>query len=102
MSSTDNLIDAWLANDLSTPGRRQADAIRDLNEALGTRYTASRIGQFRRGERVPSARAMGYMARAAVSWVLLQEGIKTTRLSDETLDRIADRLSVPCRKEVLD
>lgn len=96
----DNLIDAWLAASTTIYGSHevdasQADAIRAMNAELGTRYTASRIGEWRRGDRVPSPQAMRYMAREAVAWVLRESGISTLRIEDDTLDQIADRLTVP-------
>lgn len=89
-----NLIESWLAVVL-IPGMTTAQAIRDLNEELGTRYTPQDFGKWRRGARTVPQPVQDYMLRCAIAYALHAEGVGTLLLSDEALDRIANRLTAP-------
>ena len=64
-----NLVDSWLdaAHGL---GKSQAQAIRDMNEALKSRYTSSRVNEWRDGRRVPNAAVIRYMLGFAVPYAI--------------------------------
>lgn len=87
------LIDTWIAAETSIPGRNAADALADMNSALGTRYSHSHLSRWRAGIQHPSAAARQYMLRVAITEALQRAGIDALRLSDEQLDALADALS---------
>lgn len=89
-----NLIESWLSVVL-IPGMTTAQAIRDLNDDLGTRYTPQDFGKWRRADRPLPQPVQNYMMRCSISFVMSSEGINTLTLSDDALDRIADRLTPP-------
>lgn len=90
-----NLIESWLAVVL-IPGMTTAQAIRDLNEELGTRYTPQDFGKWRRGARPVPQPVQDYMLRCAIGYAIGQEiGSAVLALSDKALDRIAARLTPP-------
>ena len=85
-----NLIETWLAVELAVPGRTRADALIELNAECGTNYRHSELSRWMRGVRRPSEDALRYMRHVAIGKVLRDEGV--TELTDEQLDRIADRM----------
>ncbi|MEE9303230.1 hypothetical protein [Candidatus Vondammii sp. HM_W22] len=75
-----NLITAYIevVNQAST----LAVALREMNNALGTRHTHSRIREWERGDRLPTAMAINYMLSIVLPVLLADEGIsKKRRLS---------------------
>lgn len=95
MKTKTNLIESWLAVVL-IPGLSTAQAIRDLNDELGTRYTPQDFGKWRRGARPLPQPVQDYMLRCSISYAIGQEiGSAVLELSDKALDRIAARLITP-------
>lgn len=90
-----NLIESWLAVVL-IPGMTTAQAIRDLNEELGTGYTAQDFGKWRRGARPIPQPVQDYMLQCSIGYALGREGINTP--TDKALDKMAARLTPPERK----
>lgn len=97
MGSDLNLIESWLSVVL-IPGMTTAQAIRDLNDELGTRYTPQDFGKWRRGDRPVPQPVQDYMLRCAIAYALHSEGVDALILSDEALDRIASRITPPKQK----
>lgn len=87
------LVASWLASELSIPGFGKMEALGDLNEALGTHYSISRLGEFANGRRPLPPAVRQYMLRGAIQHVLLANGIATMMILDARLDAIADALS---------
>lgn len=87
------LIDTWIAAETSIRGRNAADALADLNAALGTRYTHSHLSRWRAGKQYPSARTRQYMLRVSITEALQRCGISVLSLTDEQLDALADALT---------
>lgn len=96
MSNKYDLIESWLAVVL-VPGMSTAQAIRDLNDELCTRYTPQDFGKWRRGARTVPQPVQDYMLRCSIAHALRSEGIDVMALSDDALDRIAARLTPPER-----
>lgn len=77
-----NLIDSWLRG-FAELDRGNGDhkpvvsAIDDMNFALKTRYTLSRIGEWRRGKRAIPAKVRKYMMMYALPQVMQDECGKT-------------------------
>ncbi|GBL46276.1 hypothetical protein SFMTTN_2089 [Sulfuriferula multivorans] len=89
-----NLIESWLAV-MMIPGMTTAQAIRDLNDELGTLYTAQDFGKFRRGSRPIPQPMQDYMLRCAIGYAIGQSGVS---IDDDLLDGIVDRLVPPKRR----
>lgn len=88
------LVHSWLATELSVPGVRKSDALRDLNGELGTAYSLSRLGEWANGVRSVPDPVRQYMLRASISHVLHTHGrLNTLYLTDKQLDAIADALA---------
>ena len=86
------IIDAWLAVDI-IPGRNQADALRDLNEALGTRYTDSRLGEWRNERRTMPNSVRAHMLAIGIERLLRAHGLDPHDATDEQLDALAVALA---------
>lgn len=89
-----NLLESWLSVVL-IPGMTTAQAIRDMNAELGARYTPQDFGKWRRGARPIPQQVQTYMMRCSIAHALSSEGVDTLVVSDDALDRIADRLTPP-------
>lgn len=87
-----NLITTWLAVETAMPGRTMADALRDMNQALGRDYRQSRLREWERGERLPDVYAMEYMVSRIIVPILLDEG-----LNKVSAKRISTKLALPHR-----
>lgn len=86
-----NLAHTWRETELARPGATLAEALRALNQALGARYTSARLYEWLAGSRPVPAPVRDYMLRAVIARVLEQEA-HVEALTDEQLDRIAERL----------
>lgn len=74
------------------PGMPLSEALRGLNEELGTRYTLRRLYEWLAGSRSIPRPVRDYMLRCVIERVLWQEaGVEG--LTDAQLDRIAERLT---------
>ena len=95
MMTEDNLIESWLAVEL-IPGMTIAQAIRDMNCELYTRYTPHDLGKWRRGDRPIPQPVQNYMMQVAICHAL---GPALDRfvlyLDDEDLDLIVAKLRPP-------
>ncbi len=85
------LVQSWLDVEL-IPGRTKADALRDLNQSLGTQYKSNRLYEWISGSRpIPDA-VRDYMMRVAIEHVLYRNGVPALSLSDAQAERIVDEL----------
>lgn len=91
-----NLIQIWLTVELKVNGKILAEAITDLNQALGTAYTHSRVREWEenrngRGERLPrSVRA--YMLKIGIPLILKNAGLKV-ELTTRQINLLAEQCS---------
>ena len=93
-----NLIETWLAVVL-IPGMTVAQAVRDLNEGLGTAYEPQRLYQWRRGDVSLPRPVQSYMMRVAVSHALHEAlGLNPLAFADEQLDILCEMLEPPKRR----
>ena len=85
---------------LSVPGMTAGDAARELANGLksdiGMTYDATRIGQWRRGERAIPQPVQDWMLRACIAHAIGQCG-GTAPPDDASLDRLAAMLCPPVR-----
>lgn len=96
MASTENLIELWLEVETSMPGVRAADALRGLNDEVGTGYTHSHLSRWRRGISRPGPAAQDYMRRVVIEAALYRAlGEAPRTYTDEQMDRLAALLSLP-------
>lgn len=94
-----NIIETWLAVELCIPGMTVAQAVRDLNEELGTRHEPQRLYKWRRGDESIPQPVQDYMLRVAVCHAVREAlGINTLLMTDEQLDTLAAMLTPPKRK----
>ena len=85
---------------LTIPGMTPGDAARELaaglQSDLGMTYDATRIGQWRRGERAIPQPVQDWMLRASIAHAIAQcGGIPPS--ADANLDRLAAMLCPPAR-----
>jgi hypothetical protein len=64
-----NLIDSWLASE-AAHGHNSTESLAIINLELGTAYKHSKLSEWRRGIRKPSASAMNYMLVRAIPFAL--------------------------------
>lgn len=72
-------------------------ALNNLNEALSSNYTLSRLGEWRNGMRSVPEPVQRYMLQLALPHILREYGISLTSLDDNFINPIADALMPPCR-----
>jgi hypothetical protein len=89
-----NLIESWLSV-VKIHGMTTAQAIRDLNAELGTRYTPQDFGKWRRGARPLPQPVTDHMLQCSVGYALAVNGVDTLAMMDAQLDDIAARLTPP-------
>ena len=85
---------------LTIPGMTPGDAARELSAGLqsdlGMTYDATRIGQWRRGERAIPQPVQDWMLRACIAYAIGQCG-GISPSADANLDRLAAMLCPPAR-----
>ena len=85
---------------LALPGMTPGDAARELaaglQSDLGMTYDATRIGQWRRGERAIPQPVQDWMLRASISYAIGQCG-GISPSAEANLDRLAAMLCPPGR-----
>ena len=85
---------------LSIPGMTAGDAARELaaglQSDLGMTYDATRIGQWRRGERAIPQPVQDWMLRASIAYAIGQCG-GISPSADANLDQLAAMLCPPVR-----
>jgi hypothetical protein len=63
-----NIAETWIIyRRLYCSTDRHVDALRELNDALGTHYTHSRLAEWQRGAREPNRAARVFMLREVLS-----------------------------------
>ena len=67
------LVRTWLQL-YADRGQTKADALRDLNKKLGTKYQHSNLSRWERGERDPGQDARVEMMRVVLPHVLKEHG----------------------------
>lgn len=94
-----NIVQSTL-DALTIPGMTPGDAARELaaglQSDLGATYDATRIGQWRRGERAIPQPVQDWMLRASVAYAIGQCG-GIAPSADANLDRLAEMLCPPVR-----
>lgn len=93
-----NLIESWLAVELCIPDMTVAQAMRDLNEALGTSHSPQRFYEWRRGDRPIPHPVHDYMLRVSIAHAVRTAiNINTLACTDAQLDALAAMLTPPRR-----
>lgn len=87
-----SLIDSWLAVEL-IPGKTKADALREMNAALGTQYRSNRLYEWLTGKRPIPDPVRDYMMRVSIEHVLYRNGVPALSLSDAQAEKIVDDLT---------
>lgn len=90
-----NLVQAWLEVELYENGKILAHALEDMNDALGSSHTHSRVREWEenrngRGERLPREVRI-YMAKIAAFNVLSAAGLDVKKLNKRILATLAER-----------
>jgi hypothetical protein len=80
------LVESWVAAELSY-GNTPATALRQLNESLGTKYTHSRLSQWRRGVYTPAPAVLSRMLFRTLAWAIDEVGIEASDEQLLSLDR---------------
>lgn len=88
-----SLVASWLAAELAA-GKNKTEAVRDLNEACGTKYQLPRINEWlEQSERSAPSKVRRHMLSSALPYVLSSEGLDVGLLAGAKLLRVVDRLS---------
>jgi transcriptional regulator with XRE-family HTH domain len=82
------LVASWLQAKREYHGNTQAQALRELNDALGLRIRASRVAEWRRGVYTPSIEVVSEMLYRAMPWLLEQAAIVASLDQLSALDRL--------------
>lgn len=82
------LVASWQQAERDYHGNTQAQALRELNEALGLSIRQSRVAEWRRGVYVPSAEVLSEMLYRVLPWFLEQAGVTADRDQLRALDRL--------------
>ena len=90
-----NLVQAWLFVEMEEDGKTLGETLNDLNDALGTAYTHSRIhewkdGRNQRGDRLPRDVRV-YMAKLVARSVLSAAGLNLQGITSRKLMQIAEQ-----------
>jgi hypothetical protein len=89
-----NIVQSWLEVELFENGKILAEALEDLNYALNTAYTHSRVREWEenrngRGERLPREVRI-YMGRIVARSVLDSAGFNTKKLSQRQINQLVE------------
>jgi hypothetical protein len=95
MMKAKNLVQAWLHVELEENTKTLAEALVDLNDALDTAYTHSRIREWEenrngRGERLPREVRV-YMAKLVARSVLTGVGLNGKALTAKKVAQVAEQ-----------
>lgn len=95
MMKAKNLVQAWLTVELEESGKTLGEALVDLNNALDTAYTHSRIREWEenrngRGERLPREVRV-HMAKLVARSVLGSVGLNAKGLTAKKIAQIAEQ-----------
>lgn len=90
-----SLVQAWLEVELNQNRKTLADALRELNENLGSAHTHSRVREWEenrngRGDRLPRAIRV-YMGRKVARSVLAANGVDAKKLNARQLNKIVNQ-----------
>lgn len=86
-----SLIKTWIEFETRS-GLTKVDALRDLNDELGTDYKSNRLYEWLAGTRPVPASVRDYMLRVVLESVIRAEAKALPMLSDAALDRMAAKL----------
>src|SRR5258706_16438009 len=89
------LARSWLEAERKYYELSLAQAIRQLNEELGTHYTHSRVSEWKRGKHRLSAVAVSVLLYRSLPWILQTAGVS---VSEDQMARIDDALWVRVRR----
>lgn len=90
-----NLIESWQALQVGTVSQ----AVRDMNEALGARYSPQEFYKWRRGDKSIPQPVVDFLIRETIAFAVLQSlGIEGRIYANEQLDALVEMLSVPARR----
>ncbi len=89
-----NIVQSWLEVELYENGKILAEALDELNTALNTAYTHSRVREWEenrngRGERLPREVRI-HMARIIARSVLDAAGFNTKKLSQRQINQLVE------------
>ncbi|VVT28065.1 conserved hypothetical protein [Marinobacter salarius] len=84
-----NLVSSWR----TLHGELELSALDDLNDALGTSYTLSRVAEWERGSRQPNSAATNYMLADVLPDLLREAGVPEAEVSD-----LVARVTLPAAK----
>ena len=92
-----NLVQSWLEVELVQKGRTLTAALHDLNKALDSAHTHSRIREWEenrngRGGRLPR-KIRVYMQRIVLRAVLENSDIDTKKLTKRHINKLVEQLS---------
>jgi hypothetical protein len=68
------LVESWIRAEKERYGTTQAEAIRRLNDHLGTAITHSRVAEWRRGVYVPSQEVLSALLYRTLPWAIEKAG----------------------------
>jgi hypothetical protein len=80
------MVESWVEAERSY-GHTPATALRQLNENLGTKYTHSRLSQWRRGVYTPAPSVLSRMLFRTLPWAIDEVGIEASDEQLQALDR---------------
>lgn len=91
-----NLVQSWLEVELHFNDKTLTEALKGLNNHLGSAHTHSRVREWEenrngRGERLPRKVRL-YMTRVVLKNVLGAAQLGVDKLSKKTVEQICDRL----------
>lgn len=97
MAQPHNLVDSWLHVATTGGNTPKSKALAQLNHDLGTRYRASRLYEWRVGTYPVPPHVQAYMLRAALCWIIQEEGGAVPDDDGEFTERVLQRLLPPPR-----
>lgn len=83
---------AWIES-RAAAGLSKAEALRQLNAALGTHYRQSRLYEWIAGIYSPERPVRLYMLRQALPHILRTTGVDISALTPKQIERLAERLA---------
>lgn len=92
-----SLVQSWLEVELTINGRTLSEALFDMNKALGSAHTHSRVREWAenrngRGKRLPREVRI-YMAKVVMPHVLKSAGVASSaKIDKRTMNRLVEQL----------
>ena len=94
MSDALDLVHSWLAVATGS-GESKAEALRELNAELGTRYRQNRLYEWMHGKPIPEP-VQHYMLSCCIEWAIRQEHGEPP--PDDRMGRLVARLCPPVKR----